>query len=186
MRPSHLLFTGALLPCTAALGVMLGLSALAWRTRDGDEPPLSPALAAPKPHPATDQTRQIFGWPKSVQWTPLTNSANPFFTLAIRPAPVAQPPPPAPATRKVEVTYRGFYETSAGIRRAVVQVADKQVLALRGEKIVADLVASEIELRHLTLSRLVTNAAPAGAAPPTNPPVRLEFAKPQAVEIPAK
>jgi hypothetical protein len=72
------------------------------------------------------------------------------------------------------VTYRGFLETSAGIRRAVVQVADKQIVAKRGETIVADFTALDIELRFLT----VTNS--------TGKSLKFPFATNQPVEVPAK
>ena len=183
MRRSQFLFTGALVPCTVALVAMLVLTSLRLRRIEVTvpEPPPAPAASPPLP-PILEQPRHFFGWSKSVKWLPFTNAANPFYTLAIQPPPPPQPPPPAPTTRKVDVTYRGFFETSAGVRRAVVQVADKQVLALRGDKVVDLFTATEIAIRHLTLTYQPTNAPP-GAS---NPVVRLEFAKPQAIEVPAK
>lgn len=154
--------------------VLLLLTLFGWRRPDedlagGGEPRL--VVGA---HPAAEQMRQFFSWPSAVSWRPFTNEGNPFFTLAIQPAPPAKVSTPEPATRRVDVTYRGFFETSANVRRAVVQVADVQVLARRGERVVADFVAVEIELRHLAL----TNGA--GQA------VKLEFSKTQPIEVPAK
>lgn len=126
-------------------------------------------------HPAAAQARQWFGWAGSVGWNPLTNTANPFFTLAIQPPP--PPPPPQakpPATRKVDVVYRGYFETSARVRRAVVQVADKELLVGRGDSILEGFAVAEIEMGHLG----VTNGA--GAA------VKLEFSKSASIEVPAK
>jgi hypothetical protein len=60
------------------------------------------------------------------------------------------------------------------VRRAVVQVDDKQVLGSRGSIIVADYAAMEIELRHLTL----TNAA--------GQTVRCDFTKTQTLEVPIR
>ncbi len=125
-------------------------------------------------HPASRQARQFLGWASSVSWRPLTNTANPFFTLAIQPAPPPTPPPPPPATRKVSVTYRGFFETSARVRRALVKVADKEVIVGKGDEILADFVVVEIELRHLGL----TNG--------TGGAVKLDFSKPNSIEVPAK
>lgn len=174
MRRSHVLLNAALIPCTIALLVMLVLSLLHRPAADGDwrRSPAGPVLAPA--HPASEQTRHFFDWASHLRWRPLTNSANPFFSLAIQPPPPPPPPAPSPTTRKIDVTYRGFFETSAGIRRAVIQVADKQILARRGDKVVADYATAAIELKHLAL----TNAA--GTA------VRLEFAKPQSLEIPVK
>jgi len=125
-------------------------------------------------HPASRQARQFFGWASTASWRPLTNSANPFFTLAIQPTPPPTPPPPPPATRKVDVTYRGFFETSARVRRALIQVADKEVIAGKGDKILVDYGVVEIELRHLGL----TNG--------TGGAVKLDFSKVISIEVPAK
>lgn len=154
--------------------VLLALALVRWGAAGRDGGSYIGVQPPPLPHAAADQARQFFGWPASVKWTPLTQTNNPFFTLAIQPVPPPKPPPPPPATRKVELTYRGFLETSAGVRRAVVQVADQQVIGLLGDRVVADYATSEIALRHLTL----TNVAG------TN--VTLEFSRPQSLEIPAK
>ena len=45
-------------------------------------------------------------WPKSLVQT---NLLNPFFTIYFVP-----PPPPPPTTRKIEVTYLGFYQIGEG------------------------------------------------------------------------
>jgi hypothetical protein len=174
MRRHSPLLTLSLVPAGLGLLLLLGLSLLHLRTpdpRDGTKPATPTASES---HPAAEHTRQFFGWPSRVQWQPLTNTGNPFFTLAIQPPPPPTPPPPPPATRKIDVTYRGFLETSAGIRRAVVQVADKQIVAKRGETIVADFTALDIELRFLT----VTNS--------TGKSLKFPFATNQPVEVPAK
>lgn len=168
------LLNGTLLPVGLGLLALLGLTLLHMGGPQAEDS--GNANPAPKPaiHPAAEHTRQFFGWPSRVRWLPLTNSSNPFFTLAIQPPPPPKPPPPPPTTRKVDVFYRGFFETSAGVRRAVVQVADKQIQARRGEPIVGDYLANEIELKFLT----VTN--PAGQS------VRFNFATNQPIEVSAK
>lgn len=174
MRRDALILNWVMVPTAAGLVALLCLSLLRLRREGVDLNQYRPAGPREAPSTAADQTRQFFDWPSAVQWMPLTNAGNPFFTLAIQPPPPPKPPPPPPTTRKVEVTYRGFFETSVGVRRAVVQVADQQVLAGRGDKVVGDYLAGEIELRHLTL----TNAA--------GQSVRFEFAKAQPIEVPAK
>lgn len=164
----------AMLPTTFVALVLLGLSLL-HLSQSTEAPAGAPTAGPPATeYPAAAQTRQFFEWPTRVDWQAMTNNGNPFFTLAIQAPPPPKPPPAPPATKKVDVTYRGFFQTSAGVRRAVVLVADKQVLAGVGEKILADYLAAEIALRHLQL----TNAA--GKA------VKLEFAKPQGIEVPAQ
>ena len=164
----------AMLPVTGGLLLLLVLAIVHTRGGSDTDGPSVAGRMPPVPAYAAEQARRFLGWPKEVKWTPLSLTNTPFFTLAIRPPPPPAPAAPPPATRMVKVTYRGFLETSAGVRRAVVQVADQQVVMGRGEKVLADYAAAEIELRHLT----VTNAA--------GKSVRLEFTKPQDIEVPAK
>lgn len=181
MRRPPALLNGSVLPVTGILVLLLGFSVL--RLRDPNpaaEPPSHSPTNAP-PHPAAERTRQFFGWPAQVEWLPLTNNGNPFFTLAIQPPPPPKPAPPPPATRKVELTYRGYLETSAGIRRAVVQVADKEVLARLGEPVLDAFHTTEIEPGHLLLTS--TNP-PVGTNPPAT--VKLGFSKTLPIQIPAK
>lgn len=172
MRRNLALLNWSMVPAAGILVLLLVLALLrlARRGESLDGPGLVNPLAPP--HTSAEQVRRFFGWPRHVPDLPLTNVRNPFFTLAIQAAPPPAPPPPPPKTRTVELTYRGFFETSASSRRAVVQVADKQVLGGLGDVVVADFRAAEIELRHLTLTN------PAGRA------VRCPFAKVQPLEIP--
>ncbi|MCC6234833.1 MAG: hypothetical protein IT580_19475 [Verrucomicrobiales bacterium] len=171
MRRDTTVLNWMMVPLAAGLVLLLVLTLIRVRSADEVDMGRGGLGALPAPHPAPDQTLQFFNWASSVAWTPLTNSQNPFFTLAIQPPPPPKPPPPPPKTRKLEVTYRGYMETAAGVRRAVVQVADKQVLGSRGELIVADFKAVQIELRSL----VVTNAAGVSN--------RFEFAKTQSIEV---
>ena len=173
MRRHVMVLNWLMIPTAVGILVLLVLTLMGWpRVMQAPGGGLTDTDAAGL-HPAPQHARQFFGWASTVSWRPLTNSANPFFTLAIQPPPPPTPPPPPPATRRVDVTYRGFFETSARVRRALIQVADKQVMAAKGDKLLADYGVVEIELRHLGL----TNGA--GAA------VKLEFSKPMAIEVPA-
>ena len=94
MRRHSPLLTLSLVPAGLGLLLLLGLSLLHLRTpdpRDGTKPATPTASES---HPAAEHTRQFFGWPSRVQWQPLTNTSNPFFTLAIQPPPPPTPPPP--------------------------------------------------------------------------------------------
>jgi hypothetical protein len=174
VKRGDVILNWAMVPASAVLLALLGLSLLRLGPAGEGNERLFRTAPLPPPHPAADQTRRYFDWPLAREWVPLTNHRNPFFTLAIQPPPPPRAAAPPPATRKVDVTYKGYFETSAGTRRALVQVAETQVLGGYSDPIVADFAAHEIELRHLTL----TNAG--------GQTVRLEFAKPQSLEIPAK
>lgn len=174
MRRNLTLLNWSLAPVAVALLVLLSLALLRLRPGSLGDPDLVGLPLPPVPHPAAAQTRELFSWATAVSRRPLTNAGNPFFTLAIRPTPPPQPPPPPPATKKVDLTYRGFFETSAGVRKALVQVADKQVLAGVGEPVVSEYTVLSIGLGQLAL----TNKS--GAA------VQLPFRTNQSLEIPAK
>lgn len=77
-----------------------------------------------------------------------TNSPDPFFTSYFAPP----PPGPEPATRKIEVTYQGFYEAGDGPKHAVVKVADAFVDASIGWPIAANLFVAEATMQHLLLT----------------------------------
>jgi hypothetical protein len=83
-------------------------------------------------------------WPKPFAHT---NSLNPFFTRHFIP-----PPAPAPTTRKIELTYQGYYQTSEGAKQAIVKLADAFFVTPIGAKVTANLYAVEATLQSLTLT----------------------------------
>ena len=121
--------------------------------RDADAvatPPQSPAPVA--------GLERLFSpgvWPKSLV---ATNTLNPFFTpYFIPPA-----PPPPPTTRKIEVTYQGFYQTSDVARRIVFKLGDVFKVAPIGATIATNLFIAEATMQALTLTNLAaqTNILP--------------------------
>jgi len=164
----------AMVPTAVALLALLILTLMGWPRTPPDSVLTRPGSETVALHPGSQQARQFLGWASSASWRPLTNGSNPFFTLAIQLPPPPAPPAPPPATRKVEVTYRGYFETSARVRRAVIQVADKEMIVGKGEKFLADFAVTAVELGRLR----ATNAA--GAA------IELPFGKVHPLEVPAK
>ena len=79
-----------------------------------------------------------------------TNLANPFFTRHFLP-----PVVPPPTTRKVELTYHGFYNTTDGPKTALVKVDEALTPVAAGGKAVANLFVAEVSWQLLIL----TNAA---------------------------
>jgi hypothetical protein len=73
-------------------------------------------------------------WPKSLIDT---NRLNPFFT----PYFIPQAPPPA-TSRKIEVTYQGFYQTGDDLKRAIFKLGDASVVAPTGARIAPNLLSA--------------------------------------------
>ncbi len=86
-------------------------------------------------------------WPKL---EPATNTANPFFTKHFIPPPA--PPPPAPTTRKIELTYLGFYTSDGSKKQVIVKLADAHLVTPLGAKVTANLFATEATAMSLTLT----------------------------------
>ena len=82
-----------------------------------------------------------------------TNAMNPFVTSYFIPRQAPAPPPPT--TRKIELTYLGFYQTAQGDKQAIVRQGDDFLVATVGAKITANLYAAEASMQTL----LVTNSA---------------------------
>lgn len=103
------------------------------------------------------------------QLAPTAKLQSPFYTTYYQP-----PAPKPPTTRKVELTYQGFFETAEGQQRAFIKTGDTLFVGPVGSKVLADLVVVEIAPRRLTL----TNSAAR-----TNV---LEFNARQELEVPVQ
>ena len=99
-------------------------------------------------------------WPKSLVDT---NGLNPFFTRHFIPQPT--PAPPAPTTRKIELTYQGFYQTADGPKQTMVRFGDSFLVAIPGAKVTANLFVADVNVQALTLTNLArqTNILPLNA-----------------------
>jgi hypothetical protein len=97
--------------------------------------------------PITENRLEELLTPSAVPTLHTTNLNNPFFTAHFQP-----PKPPAPTTRKVNMTYQGFFQTTDGDKYAFVRVDDTDVTIARGRPIVADLHVAEINVRTLVLT----------------------------------
>ncbi len=123
----------------------LGGSTPAFRegtTQASASPPLVP-IAKLEPLFARDQIRQAICNP--------TNTPNPFFTTYF--VPPAPAPPPSPTTRKIEVTYQGFYQTADGPKHAVLNVAGGLMIARVGALVATNVYVADASL----LSVILTN-----------------------------
>ena len=96
-------------------------------------------------------------WPKSVVQT---NLLNPFYTLYFVPL-----PPPPPTTRKIEVTYQGFYQSSEGTKQIGFKLDEAFKIAPIGAQIATELFIADATIQALTLTNVAaqTNIVPLNA-----------------------
>ena len=62
------------------------------------------------------------------------------------------PAPPPPTTRKVEITYQGFYQTGDDPRRVFLKMDEAMLVSVIGAQIVTNLFIAEAALQTLTLT----------------------------------
>jgi hypothetical protein len=86
-------------------------------------------------------------WPKTVLDT---NNLDPFFTRNFIPPP--KPPPPAPTTRKIELTYQGFYQAAGGPKQSIIKLGDAFLTTPPGAKVTANLFVMDATVQALTLT----------------------------------
>jgi len=133
--------------------VNLGGKAPSLRDAEGvASPPRSPVAVA--------GLERLFSpgiWPKSLTDT---NRLNPFLTTYFIP----QAPPP-PTTRKIEVTYQGYYQTAAGPKNTIYKLGDAFLVAPIGARIATNLFIAEATMQAMTLTNLAaqTNILPLNA-----------------------
>src|ERR1017187_7596376 len=112
--------------------------------RDGDA--VAPAPQNPVPVAGIERLFSLGIWPESVIDT---NRLNPFFTPYFIP-----PAPPPPTTRKIEVTYQGFYQTGDDLKRAIFKLGEAYLVAPIGARIATNLYIAEATMQALTLTNL--------------------------------
>ena len=112
------------------------------------------AAQSPAPVASLERLYQPGAWPKPVSQT---NLLNPFFTRYFVP-----PTPPAPTTRKIEVTYQGFYQANTGPKRTIFKLDAAFVVAPIGAQIATNLYIADATMQAMTLTNLAaqTNIVP--------------------------
>jgi hypothetical protein len=79
-----------------------------------------------------------------------TNQLNPFFTRHF--VPLQTPPPPPPTSKKIDVTYQGFYQPVEGAKHVIAKVGDAYVDSIVGTRLTANLFSAEATMQALTLT----------------------------------
>lgn len=112
--------------------------------RDGDTAALPPR--SPAPVAGLESLFSPNMWPRSLNDT---NQLDPFFTPYFTP-----PALPPPTTRKIEVTYQGFYQTGNELKRTIFKLGEAYLVAPIGTRIATNLFIAEATMQALTLTNL--------------------------------
>ena len=62
--------------------------------------------------------------------------------------------PPAPTTKKNELTYHGFYQSAGGAKQTMVKFGDAFLTTTLGAKLTANLFVAEASPQALTITNL--------------------------------
>ena len=144
----------------AALWILLYLAIANLRGRAPDFREADAGANSPQNSVPVEGLERLFSpgiWPRSLIDT---NLLNPFFTRYFVP-----PPPPPPTTRKIEVTYLGFYQSGEGIKNTILKLDEAFVVAPTGARIATNLFIADATMQVMTLTNLAaqTNIVPLNA-----------------------
>ncbi len=135
----------------AGLWLLLFLTLASLRA--GKPPPYREAVAyslpSQSPAPVAKFEPLFLGnpWPRSGTDT---NRASPFFTRYF--VPPTPPAPPPPTTRKIEVTYQGYFQTPDAPKFAILKVADALVVTRVGGLVATNLYVFDANMQSVTLT----------------------------------
>ncbi|HWX22342.1 MAG TPA: hypothetical protein VN578_20775 [Candidatus Binatia bacterium] len=108
-------------------------------------------------------------WPKGPAET---NALNLFFTRYF--VPPASPTAVPPTTRKVQLTYQGFYQTGDNPRQAILKVAEGFTATRVGGMVTANLFVAEATMQAMTVTNLTgqTNLLPINVTKEIEVPIK--------------
>ena len=132
------------------LWILLALSVLGFSgslPNFSDSDSSASAPQSPIPVASLEQLSSPAAWPNLAG---NTNGLNPFSTKHFFPPPVA--PPPAPTTRKFEVTYQGFYQSESGALQTMVKLGTNFIVAPVGSRMLSNLFVADATMQFLTLT----------------------------------
>lgn len=131
----------------ALLLLILSVATIGGRAPRFQEAEATPGSATtPLPVAKLGQLFAANNWPRHVV-DPATQ--NPFSTTHF--IPVIAPVIP-PTTRRVEVTYQGYYESANGPRHAMLRVGDAILGVPVGTRVVTNLYVAQAEFKTVTLT----------------------------------
>ncbi len=116
------------------------------RPQFGEADPGSASVQPPVPVAKMEGLFSPDNWPKQVVDPASQNSfATMYFTPPVVPVPV-------PTTRRLEITYQGFYLTAGGPTRAMLRAGDQLVSVPLGGLVVSNLWVADAVFQTLTLT----------------------------------
>ena len=124
---------------------LIGLGGRAPQFREAAADPSS--VTTPVPVAKLEKLFSPTNWPKIAVDA---GGLNPFFTTHFIPS--APPPPPPPTTRKVELTYQGFYRTADGPKQTLVRLGDALISIPVGGIVTTNLFVIDATVETLTLT----------------------------------
>lgn len=148
---------------------------LATRSLEGTAPAFRDQATAAPPARIPSPVAKLERFFVANTWPDITvgsNSVSAFATRHFIPPPA--PAPPAPTTRKIDLTYQGFYFTEEGSKHVMVKMGEAFLVVPEGTKLTANLHAAQAAV----MSLILTNDAGGTNLLPLN--------KQQDVEIPIK
>ncbi|HLH53784.1 MAG TPA: hypothetical protein VKY92_09230 [Verrucomicrobiae bacterium] len=119
----------------------------------GKTPEFRVADSANPPPPGPVPVGNMEGLFSPAQWpspSGMTNTHSAFYTTYFVPVPAPAPPPPT--TRKVAVTYQGFYEAGDTVKHVIVKIDDSYVAAVIGGPVTTNLFVADASLQNLVLT----------------------------------
>jgi len=124
---------------------LIGLGGRAPHFREAEADPSS--VNTPVPVAKLEKLFTPTNWPKLVVDA---SGLSPFVTTYF--IPTAPPPPPPPTTRKVDLTYQGFYRTTGGPTYTLMRLGDALVGIPIGGMVTTNLFVIEADTQTATLT----------------------------------
>lgn len=142
----------------------LGGTAPIFRESDGTET----IAQMPPPIGKLSPLFAVTSWPKI---TGHTNLHSIFGTSHFIPAP--KPAPPPPTTRKIELTYQGYYSVD-GKSLVMLKMGDKFLVSAVGANVTDNLFAAQVAVMNLTLTNSAgqTNVLPLNVKKEVEVPIK--------------
>jgi hypothetical protein len=132
----------------------LTVAGMATRTPDfGEADSFSTPVQSPAP---VAKLADLFSPGNLPTAQPDTNLLSAFATLHF--IPPKKPAPPPPTTRKIQLTYQGFYQTVDGPKHTLIKMGDALLVTPVGATVATHLFVADATMQTLTLTNLAAES----------------------------